>query len=175
MSKVLHEAEVRYLRLQKLIYSLIVAVKRLRPYFQAHSIIVLTDQPLKAVLMSPDTFDRVAKWTVRLEEFDISFCPRSALKAQVITDFIVECTWSLTPMIGHTIDGDHEDDVLTIAAIKGAGPIWTLYVDGASNSGGCGTGLMLADPSRLTLEYALRFSFSASNNQAKYEALLDGI
>ena len=80
-SKVLHEAEVRYPRLQKLIYSLIVAVKRLRPYFQAHSIIILTDQPLKAVLMSPDTFGPVAKWKVRLEEFDISFHPRSALKA----------------------------------------------------------------------------------------------
>ena len=92
ISKVLHEAEVRYPRLQKLIYSLIVAVKRLQPYFQAHSTIVLTDQPLKAVLMSPDTFGRMAKWAVRLEEFDISFRPRSALKAQVIADFIAECT-----------------------------------------------------------------------------------
>ena len=79
-SKVLHEAEVRYPRLQKLIYSLIVVAKRLRPYFQAHSIVVLIDQPLKAILMSPDTFDRVAKWAVRLGEFDISFHPRSALK-----------------------------------------------------------------------------------------------
>ena len=92
MSKVLHEVEVRYPRLQKLIYSLIIVAKWLQPYFQAHLIVILTDQPLKAILRSPDTSNRVAKWTVRLGEFDISFHSRSALKAQVITDFIIECT-----------------------------------------------------------------------------------
>ena len=171
----LHEVEVRYPRLQKLIYSLIIAAKWLRPYFQAHSIVVITDQLLKAVLMSPDTFGRVAKWAVRLGEIDISFRPRSTLKAQVIADFIAECTWSITPMIGHTVDGGHEDDVPTTSAIEEISPIWTSYVDGSSNSSDCGMGLLLANLGGLTLEYALRFSFLASNNQAEYEDLLAGL
>ena len=48
--------------------------------------------------------------------------------------------------------------------IKDIDHVWTLYVDGASNSSGCGAGLILADPDGLTLKYALLFSFSASNN-----------
>ena len=48
-SKILHEVKIRYPKMQKLIYSIIVAAKRLRPYFQAHPIVVLTDQPLKAI------------------------------------------------------------------------------------------------------------------------------
>ena len=118
MSKVLNEAEVRYPRLQKLIYSLIIVVKQLQPYFQAHSIIVLTDQPLKVILMSPNTFGQVAKWAIRLGEFDISFHPRSALKAQVIADFIVECTWGLTPMIKHLADSSHGEDISVANDVK---------------------------------------------------------
>ena len=78
-------------------------------------------------------------------------------------------------MIKHSVDGNHEDDVLTTGDIKEVDHVWTSYVDGASNSGGCGARLILADPNGMTLEYALRFSFSASNNQAEYEALLAGI
>ena len=125
--------------------------------------------------MSPDTSGRVAKWAVRLGEFDISFRPRSALKAQVIADFITECTWGSTPMIKHSADSSHGDDIPIIDDIKDIVHVWTLYVDGASNSSGCSARLILANPDGLTLEYALRFSFSASNNQAKYEALLAGI
>ena len=50
-----------------------------------------------------------------------------------------------------------------------------MYVDETSNSGDCGAGLILADPGGLALEYALRFSFLVSNNQAEYEALLAGL
>ena len=62
----------------------------LRPYFQAHPIAVLTDQPLKAVLSRPDTSRCLAKWALKLSEFDITYRPRSAMKAQVLADFLVE-------------------------------------------------------------------------------------
>ena len=70
-SKVLHNAEARYSRAEKMIYTPIISVQRLRPYFQVHSIVVLTDQPLKAILHHPDTLGRMAKWAVKLDEFDI--------------------------------------------------------------------------------------------------------
>ncbi|XP_077231898.1 uncharacterized protein LOC143865140 [Tasmannia lanceolata] len=50
--------------------------------------------------------------------------------------------------------------------------IWEVYVDGSSNKGGCGAGLILTGPDNFTADYALRFGFRASNNEAKYEALL---
>ncbi|XP_073112181.1 uncharacterized protein [Elaeis guineensis] len=91
VSKVLHEAETRYSKAEKIIFALVISAQRLRSYFQAHAIVVLTDQPLRAILHCPDTSGRLAKWAVKLGEFDIQYRPRPALKAQVLADFIAEC------------------------------------------------------------------------------------
>ncbi|XP_022156792.1 uncharacterized protein LOC111023626 [Momordica charantia] len=52
---------------------------------------------------------------------------------------------------------------------------WTLYVDGSSNEKGCGAGMLLLGPDGLRFGYALRFGFRASNNEAEYEALINGL
>ena len=54
-------------------------------------------------------------------------------------------------------------------------PIWKLSVDGAANSQGSGAGLILTSPEGIDIEYALRFGFQASNNEAKYEAVITGL
>ncbi|CAL9017932.1 unnamed protein product, partial [Prunus brigantina] len=54
-------------------------------------------------------------------------------------------------------------------------PVWILHVDGSANQQGCGAGLVLTTPDGGKLEYALRFSFRTSNNEAEYEALLAGL
>ena len=59
--------------------------------------------------------------------------------------------------------------------LQGSLPIWTLYVDGYSNSQGSGAGIILTTPDGIQLEYALRFGFQVSNNEAEYEALLVGL
>ena len=48
-------------------------------------------------------------------------------------------------------------------------------MDGASNEQGSGAGLILKSPEEAVAEYALRFSFKTSNNQAEYEALIAGL
>ena len=54
-------------------------------------------------------------------------------------------------------------------------PIWKLSVDGAANAQGSGAGLILTSPEGIDIEYALRFGFQASNNEAKYEAVIAGL
>ncbi|GAA0176368.1 hypothetical protein LIER_29374 [Lithospermum erythrorhizon] len=54
-------------------------------------------------------------------------------------------------------------------------PEWTLYVDGARNNRGSGAGLLIYGPKLIEMEYALRFNFEASNNEAEYEALVAGL
>ena len=54
-------------------------------------------------------------------------------------------------------------------------PIWRLSVDGAPNSQGSGAGLILTSPDEIDVEYALRFGFQASNNEAEYEAIIVGL
>ena len=54
-------------------------------------------------------------------------------------------------------------------------PTWEVYVDGASNQKGSGVGLVLMSPEKVVIEKSLRLDFSTTNNEAEYEALLEGI
>ncbi|KAM2585026.1 hypothetical protein TB2_045945 [Malus domestica] len=54
-------------------------------------------------------------------------------------------------------------------------PVWSLYVDDSSNQQGCGAGLVFTTPDKVAMEYAFRFKFKASNNEAEYEALIAGL
>ncbi|KAL6185347.1 hypothetical protein ACLB2K_041481 [Fragaria x ananassa] len=87
-------AESRYPGLEKLALALIVSARKLRHYFQAHSITLFTNCPLRQVLLKPETSGRLAKWAIELGEFDIHYMPRVAIKGQAAADFILE----LTPM-----------------------------------------------------------------------------
>ncbi|KAK2999168.1 hypothetical protein RJ639_022612 [Escallonia herrerae] len=154
------DVETRYSKIDKIALALIISARRLRPYFQSHTIIVLTDQPLRKVLLSPEASGRLVNWSVELGEFDIKYKPRTTIKAQALADFIVECTLP------------EEPPQLVIYA---APDPWNLYVDGSLALGSSGAGLILISPEGFTIEYALRFGFQASNNAAEYEALLAGI
>ncbi|KAK3035115.1 hypothetical protein RJ639_032617 [Escallonia herrerae] len=97
ISKVLQDVETRYPRIDKVALALVTSARKLRPYFQSHTIVVLTDQPLGKVLQNPDASGRLVNWSVELGEFDIKYQPRTAIKAQALSDFVVECTISEDP------------------------------------------------------------------------------
>ncbi|PKA59307.1 RNA-directed DNA polymerase like [Apostasia shenzhenica] len=81
VSHTLRDAELRYPALEKLSFALITAARRLRHYFQAHSVKVMTDQPLRWILYSPEVSGRLQKWAVELSEFDVDFISRAAAKS----------------------------------------------------------------------------------------------
>ena len=78
--------------MRKLGFALVTAAQKLKSYFQAHTIVVLTDKPLRIAMGSPEAAGRVVLWVVKLSEFDIQYCPRTAIKGQVVADFIFEFT-----------------------------------------------------------------------------------
>ncbi|CAL2267229.1 unnamed protein product [Prunus armeniaca] len=174
ISKALQSAELRYPPLKQLALALIVSARRLRPYFQAHEITVLTNQPLRQVLQKPETSGRLVKWAIELGEFDIQFKPRPAEKGQAVANFISE----LTPAPS---EAPSPNAVITEPGNMDANrfdpsvPLWILHVDGSANQQGCGAGLVLTTPDGCKVEYALRFNFRTSNNEAEYEALLAGL
>ncbi|KAK3042747.1 hypothetical protein RJ639_000805 [Escallonia herrerae] len=92
----------------------ITSARRLRPYFHSHTIVVLTNQPLRKILQNAEALGRFVNWSVELGERLFSTC----------------------------------------------------------NSG---AGLILISPEKFFIEYALRFDFQASNDEAKYEVLLTRI
>ncbi|KAL0373695.1 UNVERIFIED_CONTAM: hypothetical protein Sradi_3285200 [Sesamum radiatum] len=90
VSKMLQGAEKRYTQLEKLTLALVIIARKLRPYFQSHKVVVLTNHPLKHVMTRPDASGRLIKWAVGLGEYDIEYQVRIAIKAQALVDFIVE-------------------------------------------------------------------------------------
>ena len=80
VSKSLHETEVRYLPLEKAILAVVLGTRKLPHYFQAHTVVVLTQLPLKAILRSVDYTRRIAKWGAILGAFDIKYMPRTSVK-----------------------------------------------------------------------------------------------
>ncbi|GKV02683.1 hypothetical protein SLEP1_g15081 [Rubroshorea leprosula] len=96
------------------------------------------------------------EWVANPVLFEITFQQRSAIRAQALADFIVECT----PCPSTSTPKPNE---------------WTLYVDGASSSKGSGDGALLIGPDGYRSEHALKFNFDATNNMAEYEALLLGL
>ena len=90
VSKSLHKAEVRYLPLEKAILAIVLGTQKLPHYFQAHTVVVLTQLPLKAILRSADYTGRITKWGIILGAFDIKYMPRTSIKGQVLTDLVAE-------------------------------------------------------------------------------------
>ena len=138
--------------IEKVALGLVLTARRMRPYFQNHSITVKTDYPIFKILSKPDLAGRMIGWSVELSEFGIRYQPREAIKSQCLADFSAE----LTPL--PTLSAE-----------------WTLYVDDSSNKTACGAGVVHEGPGDLLLEQALQFGFKATNNQAEYEALLAGL
>ena len=75
VSKRLLDVENRYPELEKLALALMVTSKKLRPYFHAHPIEVLTNYPLRQVLQKLEASSRILKWVIELRQFEVNFYP----------------------------------------------------------------------------------------------------
>ena len=152
ISKSLTDAKTRYTHLEQVALALRTAAWKLRPYFQAHYIVVLTDLPFRGTIHKPDMFGRMARWAMELSEYEIKYKPRLSKKGQVLADFLAELPQPNT--------------------CPSSEDWWTLCIDGASRQSGAGIGLQLTSPIGEKIEQAVRLGFDASNNELEYEALI---
>ena len=118
-SRALMGAEERYPKMEKLILALVTTSRKLRPYFLAHTVEVPTEYPMKQILHKPETFGRLIKWVIELSEFDIKYKPRTAVKRQILEDFVIEFTPTQS---------------MKATQLAPDLPIWRLSVDGAANT-----------------------------------------
>ena len=105
--------------MEKLILALVTIARKLRPYFQAHTIEIPTEYPMKQVLHKPETSGRLMKWAIELSEFDIRYKPKTAIKGQILADFVMEFT---------------STELAEATQMTPDLPIWRLSVDGAANA-----------------------------------------
>ena len=169
MRKSLHEVEIRYSLLEKAILVVVHASRKLPHYFQAHTVVILSQLPLKSVLWTVDYTGRVALWNTILRAFDIKYMPRTSIKGQVLADLVAEFAESPIEMVTKQRDVEGQS-VGVISASRP--PCWKVYVDGAANQRGSEVGLVLISPEKTIIEKSLRLGFSAMNNEAEYETLL---
>ena len=81
---------MRYLPLEKAVLAIVHATKKLPHYFQAHIIVVLTQLTLQALLRKSDFIGRIAKWGTKLGAYDVKYMPQTAIKGQILVDFVAE-------------------------------------------------------------------------------------
>jgi ribonuclease HI len=122
-----------------------------------HPITVVSKYPLGEVTQNPEAEGRIAKWALELMGQNITYAPHSAIKSQVLADFIAEWTEIQTPPVSIK----HET--------------WIMHFDTSVMKEGAGVGLVFISPLGVRMEYLVRLHFPASNNAAKYEALINNL
>ena len=100
--------------MEKLVFALVTATQKLKSYFQAHTVIVLMDKPLRKAISSPEAVGRMPLWAVELSKFDIQYQPHVAIKGQVVANFIAKFT---------PVEGQGAKEI----------PQWSIHTDGSSN------------------------------------------
>jgi ribonuclease HI len=157
ISEVLFETKARYPQVQKLLYAVVLARRKLRHYFEAHPVTVVSSFPLGEIIRNLDVAGRIAKWLVELMGETLTYAPRKAIKSQILAVFVTEWT----------------DTQLPLPQIQTE--CWTFYFDGSVMKTGAGAGLLFVSPLGEHMRYAVRLHFPASNNMEECEALLCGL
>jgi ribonuclease HI len=158
VSEVLSLSKKNYTKLEKMLYAVLMASRKLRHYFQAYRIIVPSSQPLKDIMRNREATGRIRKWAAELNEFTIHYVHRSSIQSQALADFIADWT-----------PGAQEEEINKDAEA------WTVFCDGSWGIFGAATAAILVALSKVRTCYAAKLDFSCTNNIVEYEALLLGL
>jgi ribonuclease HI len=132
--------------------------KKLPHYFECHFIIVVASNPVSSILNIANATGRVSLWGITLGPWEITYQRQSAIKSQVLPDFIAEWMEAQMPELPDLSN------------------CWTIYVNGSKRVLGAGSGVVLVSPQGDKMRYVLRMCFvNPSNNEAEYEAVLHGM
>jgi ribonuclease HI len=162
VSEVLTASKCNMAELEKISYAVVMASRKLRHYFEAFKGRVTSDRGLRELFRNPEASVRIAKWAAELSGYHITFEPRTAIKSQVLTDFIIDWTGPVTQQ-----DEPTEE-------------VWTIHCDGAWCHAGAGVAAVITSHTGVKHRYAACLSFAlesdrCTNNVAEYKAVILGL
>ena len=112
--------------MEKLAFALVTAAWKLRPYFQAYTIMVQMNKLLRRALNNPEAATQLVLWAIKLSKFDILYRPRTTIKAQALANFVAE----------FTVKEDEDEEPAT----------WMVRMNGLFNQHAGGIGVVLKSP-----------------------------
>jgi hypothetical protein len=128
--------------------------RKLKHYFLAHTVRVVSDRPLARVLQNKETAGWIAQWAVEIGQYDVEFIPQRAIMSQALAYFIAEWTdsglWGIDDLPDHRV----------------------MYFNGSYTLKGAGAGIVLIPLEGDMLKYAIQIEFPTSNNIAEYEGMV---
>ena len=126
--------------MEKLTFALVTAARKRKLFFQAYTMIILTDKPLRHAMSHLETAGRLALWAIEWSKFDIQYRPRTTIKGQTIADFTMEFTNG---------EGQGADEH----------PRWSIHTNGSSNKQAGGAGIVLRSLEGNKIECIIHLDF----------------
>jgi ribonuclease HI len=172
VSRALRDAETRYARAELACLSLVYATQKLRHYFMAHTVHLMTkSHPIRTLLRRPVLSGRLAQWLLQLSEYEIVPITPKAIKSQAIADLLAQFPGEDASSTNDEVPGE----VGEVAFAEISDAVWTLRFDGSFTVFGGGAGVVLTREGGDTLSMSFKLDFPCSNNAAEYEAYLTGL
>jgi hypothetical protein len=147
ISKVLSDSKTRYFHIMRLSYALLIISHKLSHYFQAHHVEVHISSMLREKLNNREPARKITKWAIKLFMYDIIYKPKTVIKAQMLTDFMVEWTETQSPPKKRELE------------------YWTINFDGSLQLQGVGIGILVMSHKGESFKYILQMHFPACNKQ----------
>jgi ribonuclease HI len=172
VSRGLKDTETRYSVAERACLALVYASQRLRHYFLAHKIQLMTkSHPIRSLLQRPVLSGRLAQWLLQLSQYEISTETPTAIKSQAIADLLAQFPGEDGSVISQEVPGEVGGALL----VGMADSIWTLNFDGSSTSVSSGAGVVLTREDGETIAKSFKLNFPCSNNASEYEAYITGL
>uniref|UniRef100_A0A2N9HJD4 RNA-directed DNA polymerase n=1 Tax=Fagus sylvatica TaxID=28930 RepID=A0A2N9HJD4_FAGSY len=172
VSRGLKDTETRYSVAERACLALVYASQRLRHYFLAHKIQLMTkSHPIRSLLQRPVLSGRLAQWLLQLSQYEISTETPTAIKSQAIADLLAQFPGEDGSVISQEVPGEVGGALL----VGMADSIWTLNFDGSSTSVSSGAGVVLTREGGETIAKSFKLNFPCSNNASEYEAYITGL
>ncbi|XP_070042511.1 uncharacterized protein [Nicotiana tomentosiformis] len=145
------------------------STRKLKHYFQAHIVrLVSKANPIKFMISKPVLSDRLARWYLQFQQFEILYIPQKVVKGQALADFLAH---HHTPNDWELTDELPDEDAMVIEVQ----PPWKMYFDGTAYRGGAGASVVFFTSQGEVLPYSFTLTQLCSNNVAEYQALILGL
>ncbi|XP_050253089.1 uncharacterized protein LOC126699371 [Quercus robur] len=169
ISRALKDAETRYLRAERACLAIVYASQRLRHYFLAYEVWLMTkSHAIKALLQQPILSGRISQWLLQLSQYDLRMGTPRAVKSQAIANLLAQFPREEEFPPDDKVSGE-------VAMAEEVREQWVMKFDGSSTTHSGGVGVVLYHEEDKGVALSFKLEFPCSNNTVEYEAYLTGL